>query len=140
MQIRELTKPDAPTYRALRLRALKEHPTAFSSSYEQQKDWALKAFAERLPETPGSTDSFLLGCFLERDLVGSIGFFRQDKPKSKHLGMIVGMHVATEQQGRGYGRALVAATLQRARRAPGLSLTQLTVTTNNNPQSHSTHP
>ena len=37
MQIRELTKSDAPEYRTLRLRALKEHPTAFSSSYERQK-------------------------------------------------------------------------------------------------------
>ena len=60
MQIRELAKSDASTYCALRLRALKEHPTAFSSSYEQTKDRPIEAFARRLSETPGSTDSFLL--------------------------------------------------------------------------------
>ena len=133
MQIRELRKPDAPIYRLLRLRALKEHPTAFSSSYEQQKDWPLAAFAERLPETPSSTDSFLLGCFVEGNLVGSIGFFRLDEPKSRHLGTIVGMHVAAEHQGRGYGRALVEAALERASRTPGLSMIHLTVTTTNIP-------
>ncbi len=36
MQIRELTKTDAIEYRTLRLRALKEHPMAFSSSYDDQ--------------------------------------------------------------------------------------------------------
>ena len=131
MQIRELTKSDAPTYRTLRLRALKEHPTDFSSSYEQQKDWPLARFAERLPESPNSTDSFLIGCFFEGNLVGSIGFIREEEPKSKHLGTIVGMHVAAEHQGRGYGRALVAAALERACRVPELSIIQLGVTTTN---------
>ncbi len=133
MQIRELTKPDAPTYRLLRLRALREHPTAFSSSYDQQKDWPLAPFAERLPDTPGSTESFLLGCFVEGNLVGSIGFFRLDEPKSRHLGTIVGMHVAAEHQGRGYGRRLVNAALERAIRTPGLSMIHLAVTTTNKP-------
>ena len=43
------------------------------------------------------------------------------------------MHVVTEHQGNGYGRPLVAAALERARRVPGLSLIQLTVTTTNEP-------
>ena len=61
IKILELTKSDAPEYRTLRLRALKEHPTAFSSSYEDKNDWPLGAFAEQLPEIPGPTESFLLG-------------------------------------------------------------------------------
>ena len=56
MQIRELTKTDAIEYRTFRLRALKEHPMAFSSSYDDQRDWPLEIFAERLSETPGSGD------------------------------------------------------------------------------------
>ena len=38
-----------------------------------------------------------------------------------------------EQQGRGYGRALVAAALERTHQVPGFSLIQLTVTTTNEP-------
>ena len=41
------------------------------------------------------------------------------------------MHVASEQQGKGYGRAIVADALERARQVPGLSLIHLTATTTN---------
>ena len=122
MIIRELGEGDALQYRTLRLRALKEHPTAFVSSYEQQKDWPLETFAQRLLRTFDSADSFNLGCFVDENLVGTVGFFRHDGPKRMHIGAIVGMHVAAEQQGIGYGRALLAAALERARRMPGLAV------------------
>ena len=131
MQIRELTKSDALEYRTLRLRALKEYPTVFSASYEVERDWPPERFADRLPETPGSRDSFMLGCFVEGDLVGSLGFFRYEGPKLLHIGRIVAVHVASEQQGNGYGQAMFAAALERARRVPGLALIELTATTTN---------
>ena len=133
MQNRELTKSDALEYRTVRLRALKEHPMAFSSSYDEQRDWPLEIFAERLSETPGSGDSFILGCFADAKLIGTIGFFREREPKCAHLRMIGGMHVAAEQQGNGYGRTLLKQALERARQLPGLKLVQLSVTTTNEP-------
>ena len=48
-----------------------------------------------------------------------------------HIGRIVAVHVAREHQGKGYGQAMVAAALERARRIPGLSIIQLTATTTN---------
>ena len=131
MQIREITKSDAADYRALRLRALKEYPTVFSSSYEVEREWSLDRFAERLGENPGSPDGFMLGCFVEGDLVGSLGFFRFDGPKLEHIGRIVAVHVAAEHQGRGYGKAMVSDALERARRMPSFSVIQLTATTTN---------
>ena len=107
MIIRELGEGDAAAYRRLRLRALREHPTAFVSSYEEQKDWPLEPFARRLRGSFGSADSFNLGCFVEEGLVGTVGFFREEGPKRMHIGRIVGMHVAAEHQGMGYGRALL---------------------------------
>ena len=131
MNIRELGEGDALAYRTLRLRALKEHPTAFISSYAQQKDWPLETFAQRLLRTLDSADSFNLGCFAEENLVGTVGFFRHDGPKRMHIGAIVGMHVAAEQQGNGYGRALLAAALDRARQMHGLAVIHLGVESNN---------
>lgn len=131
MQIRELTKSDAAGYRALRLRALKEYPTIFSSSYEVEREWSLDRFAERLADSSGATDAFMLGCFVGDDLVGSLGFFRFEGPKIQHIGRIVAVHVAAEHQGKGCGRAIVAAALERARQMPGVSIIQLTATTTN---------
>ena len=133
MIIRELTKSDAREYRALRLRALKEHPTAFISSYEQQRDWPMDTFAQRLLTTFDSADSFNLGCFVDENLVGTVGFFREKRPKRLHLGVIVGMHVAAEKQGKGYGRALLDAALKRARQMPGLAVIHLGVESTNKP-------
>ena len=131
MNIRELGESDAFQYRTLRLRALKEHPTAFVSSYEQQKDWPLESFAQRLLRTFDSADSFNLGCFVDENLVGTVGFFRHDGPKRMHIGAIVGMHVAAEQQGRGYGRALLASALDRTRQMHGLAVIHLGVESTN---------
>lgn len=133
MSIRELDAGDALEYRALRLRALKEHPTAFSSSYEQQRGWPPEAFTERLRRTFDSADSFILGCFVEESLVGTVGLYREEEPKLMHRAVIFGMHVAAEQQGRGYGRALLRAALGRARQMPGLALVRLSVESANEP-------
>ena len=133
MQIRELGEGDAFQYRTLRLRALKEHPTAFVSSYEEQKDWPLETFAQRIRRTVDPADSFNLGCFVEGEIVGTVGFFRHDGPKRMHIGKIVGMHVAAEHQGKGYGRALLAEALGRVRQMPGLAVVHLAVESTNEP-------
>ena len=131
LQIRELTKTDAEMFRTLRLRALKEYPTVFSASYEVERDWPVEAFADRLPETPASSDDFTLGCFVDGALIGSIGFWRYHGPKLMHIGRIIAAHVAAEHQGNGYGKAMVAAALKRVRQIHGLSIIQLTATTTN---------
>ncbi len=133
VNIRELGESDAVAYRTLRLRALKEHPTAFVSSYEEQKDWPLEAFAQRLRRSLDSADSFNLGGFVEENLIGTVGFFRYEGPKRMHIGKIVGMHVAAEHQGNGYGRALLAAALERARQMAGLAVVHLAVESTNEP-------
>ncbi len=131
VRIRELEERDAPSYRLLRLRALKEHPTAFSSSYEQQRDWPVEAFAERLRAAHDSSGSFMLGCFDGQDLIGTVAFLREHGPRRMHGGVIASMHVAAEQQRKGHGRALLVAALDRARGIQGLSLVRLAVESTN---------
>ena len=133
MKIRELEARDASTYRKLRLRALKEHPAAFSSSYEQQRGWSLENFAERLRRTSLSPNSFILGGFLDDRLVGTVGLYREEGTKLMHSAEIVGLHIAAEYQGKGYGRALLLAALDRARQMPGLVLIRLSVVSTNEP-------
>ena len=133
MKIRELGEGDAPSYRTLRLRALKEHPTAFVSSHEEQREWPLERFAQRLRGSFESAGAFNLGCFVDEDLVGAVGFFREEGPKRMHIGKIVGMHVAAEHQGKGYGRALLGAAIERARQLTELKVIHLAVESTNEP-------
>ena len=133
MRIRELEVSDVCEYRVLRLRALKEHPTAFSSSYEEQRDWPPETFGKRLRESFDSPDTFILGCFVDVDLIGTVGLFRDEGPKQMHKSVIFGVHVAAEHQGKGYGRALLGAAVERARQMPGLVLIRLSVESTNEP-------
>lgn len=48
MPIRRLTPDDAPAYRALRLRALREHPDAFTSDREDANARPLENSRQRL--------------------------------------------------------------------------------------------
>ena len=93
MEIRELGEADATEYRELRLRALREHPESFLSSYEAERARPETEVAARLARSAESPDDFILGCYVDDELVGMIGFSRDDREKQRHRGFIWGMHV-----------------------------------------------
>lgn len=133
MLIRPLTASDAAAYRTLRLRALREHPEAFTSSFEEEQLKVLTLTEQRL-----STDSpaRYWGAFVPDTetggikLVGSVGLEREQRLKARHKAVVIGMYVAPEQARRGLGRALLEALLAHAR-ASDLTLLGLSVTQGN---------
>ena len=128
VQIRELTLNDVQAYRELRLRALKEHPEAFGSSYEESSQRPLEWYAERLNT---KNENFILGAFIEGKLVGTVGMFQHEGNKDRHKGVIWGMHTAAEAQGQGIGRTLLITAIERARQISDIELLQLSVVTKN---------
>lgn len=128
MELRLLEKTDAQTYHALRLRALQEHPEAFGAAYEDEKLMSLEAVAGRLQPMP---ERFMLGAWLEGDLVGMAGFGRALGKKTRHRGGIYSMYVAPEARGQRMGRALLAEMIQRVRALPELEEIILAVTVGN---------
>lgn len=129
MQIRQLTPSDAAEYRALRLRALREHPEAFRSSYEEEVLKADEWSARRL-----AADGH--GCFLGAfdaggALIGTVGLELEPRAKLRHQGHVIGMYVAPEQAHRGVGRALLAAIIAHARALEHVEALTLTVTSSN---------
>ena len=127
MQIRRLQVSDAPIYRALRLRALREHPDAFTSSFEEEDSRPLADSEKRLAAM--GAEKFW-GAFVDGEIAGLVGLNRETRAKCRHQATLVGMYVAGEHAGRGLGRALVAAVLQEAL-ACGIELVVLSVTDGN---------
>ncbi|MBI2769213.1 MAG: GNAT family N-acetyltransferase [Burkholderiales bacterium] len=126
MEIRRLDTSDAPSYRALRMRALAEFPEAFTSSYEEESTQPVEASEGRL----ASGYRMFWGAFDGGDLCGMVGLERETRAKARHKGTLVGMYVSQEYFGTGMGRALVDALLAQAR-GEGLELLVLTVTEGN---------
>lgn len=111
--IRPLTAADATAYRTLRLQALRDHPEAFGASHEDEAARSLDATAKRLD---GGPLNCVFGAFAGDDLVGTAGFVVPNRSaKSRHKGLLVGVHVAPAHRGHGLGRALVAAVIDHAR-------------------------
>lgn len=125
MQIRRLAAADAPAYAALRLRGLREHPDAFTSSDEEDRDIPVETWAKRLQANAfwGAFDG-------HGTLCGLVGLLGETRAKNRHKATVVGMYVAPEAAGRGAGRALMDALLAQAR-ADGLEMLVLTVTEGN---------
>lgn len=125
MEIRFLTPEDAVEWRRLRAEALERDPEAFSSSLEEHTRLSLDEVKTRLG---GTGDSFVAGAFEEGRLVGMAGFRREMGPKVRHKGGVWGVYVTATKRGRGLGRDLMRAVLERAAKIDGLDQIQLSVT------------
>lgn len=126
MEIRRLGPDDAPSYRALRIRALWEFPEAFTSSYQEDEKQPMQAWELRL----SGEHAMFWGAFEGEALCGMVGLERETRAKNRHKATVVGMYVSQEYFGTGMGRALIDAVLAHARGA-GLELLVLTVTEGN---------
>ncbi len=129
MLIRALTPADAPAFRDLRVRALRDHPEAFGRTPEEVD--TVEVIAERFRLDAGSDHDFALGAFAGETLVGVAGCHRESAVKHRHRAHIWGVYVAPEHRRTGLGRRLFTATIDRARSWPDLEALWLDVTTVN---------
>ena len=128
MLIRRLITADAAAFLALRLEALREAPSAFSSSYEEECDTPLSEIEARLAVDSGRN---LFGAFDGDELVGIVGVGRETMRKVRHKGYVRTMYVAKAHQGKGVGRRLMEHALAFAATMPGVQRLTLSVTAGN---------
>jgi RimJ/RimL family protein N-acetyltransferase len=129
MLVRVLGPPDAAAFRAQRIRALREHPDAFGRAPEEVD--SVEVWTERLCAYGLSDLDFLLGAFDADSLVGVVGCHRDHGAKQRHIAYIWGMYVVPEQRGKGLGRRLFLAALDRIRTWPDVEQVWLDVTIGN---------
>ena len=128
MDIRVLLIEDAPAFQKLRLQALRECPTAFSSSYEDECDRSLTAIAERVAPTAGNA---VFGAFDGKKLIGVVGLQRERYRKLAHKAFIWGMYVDPGKRHLGLGRLLLDRALAHAASMPDLRQVNLFVNAEN---------
>jgi ribosomal protein S18 acetylase RimI-like enzyme len=118
---------DAPAYREFRLRGLREHPEAFTSSFEED---VVKPIAATETRLAADGDTAMWGAFVDGGLAGGIGLSRETRRKNRHKADVVAMYVLPEYGRRGIGRALLDRAIAYARDA-GIEQLTLTVTQTN---------
>ena len=128
MQIRPLTLEDSAAYHAIRLAALREHPTAYVTAYEEDAALSVEQLRERL--TPSET-AMTFGALENEQLVAIATLVRPERIRLRFRAMIVGMYVAASHRRAGLASRLVATCVDRARSLSGAEEVCLCVTTGN---------
>ena len=122
--VRLLTLDDVDAFREVRLRALKEEPTAFMDTYEEMVEQPLENFARYFES------GWIAGAFLDGRLVGTAGLYCNAGRKVMHKGTLWCVYVAPEARGKGYARRCIELVLHEAKQT-GLELVHLSTTADN---------
>jgi ribosomal protein S18 acetylase RimI-like enzyme len=123
--VRRLLPEEAGLFRSIRLEALATSPEAFATTLAKQAADPLAHFAQTL------TEAAVFGAFLDSEITGMAGLYREQGERKQHRGVLWGMYVRPAAQGRGLGRALLRAVLAHAQGE--LEQVHLSVVSDNEP-------
>ena len=122
---RFLVEADAPAFRDIRLRSLREHPDMYGSTPEEWGE-ELEIYRDRIVACP------TMGAFDGDALVGMaiLGVVGRDRAKTRHKVEVWSVYTAPEARGRGVARRMMGLLLDEARRR-GYEAAMLTVASHN---------
>jgi RimJ/RimL family protein N-acetyltransferase len=106
--IREAAPSDVEGFRELRLHALQNAPTAFSSDYEVNSNQPISYWEGRLTFDQHGTIFF---AEYENELIGMTGIRRRESAKTRHSADIFSVYVRPEWRGLHIAEALIEACI-----------------------------
>jgi RimJ/RimL family protein N-acetyltransferase len=124
----KLVMMDAASFQAFRLAALQEAPTAFGSSFEEEKDPPSSVIEGRLAI---KADRGPVGAFEEGQLIGLVALSRENLKNVAHEALIWGMYVKPEHRGKDIAKTLLQEALCSARSVPEVLQVNLSVNSRN---------
>lgn len=127
--IRLLTPADTAAFCALRLRAIENSPSSFSSSRE---DELARTPEEHVQRIAGGPMLQAFGAFDGDRLVGFAGLRREPLRQLSHKALLWGVFVDVTHRGKGVARRLVSACIAQAERDPAILQVHLSVNAENN--------
>ncbi len=127
--IRRLMISDLDAYFSIRLESLKNAPTNFMSSYEEEERTG-NTFFEGILRHAG-IDNLIFGAFIKDRLVGVIGLYQEKQLKAKHKCNIWGMYVQSDCRQKGIGRALLREAIDHIKDRLKCLIANITVESNN---------
>ncbi|MEQ1876606.1 MAG: N-acetyltransferase [Bdellovibrionia bacterium] len=130
--IRKLGAADAALWRELRLEMLRDTPTAFGKSYEEELANPPSFYEERFKGGLWDKgEEGITGAFVAGELVGTAGFFQNTGMKHRHEGTIWGVYVKPTCRGMGISNRVLQDVVRRARLHPHIEQISLTVEASN---------
>lgn len=93
------------------------------------------SLSEAARNIKSSSDAFVLGAFAPH-LVGMVGFYRRGGMKLRHKGIVWGTYVEPESRGKGIGKSLMQALIDRVTTMDELDSIMLSVVTTNKEAKH----
>jgi ribosomal protein S18 acetylase RimI-like enzyme len=106
--------------------ALEREAEAFSASLEEYQSLSIEEVKRRLWS---SREAFVVGAFEDGHMQGMAGFYRDKGPKSRHKGRVWGVYVTADARGKGLGKKMMQALLERGSAIDGVEQILLSVTT-----------
>ena len=103
--IRRLVVTDLDAYFQNRLEALKDSPSAFLSTYDEEVGRGNQHFKNTLSHL--GNEKLIFGVVHDQKILGTIGIYKEEKSKLSHRAEIWGMYISPEIRGQGYGRKLL---------------------------------
>lgn len=133
MIIKKLTKQDTEDYRQIRLESLHNNPDSYGTTYQEEATNTIDDFKDKIPV---DNNSFILGCYDNKQLIAIVAFHQESRIKTKHKAYIRSMYVKPEYRRQGIGELLLNELITKAKDINDIEVLLLDVVTNNVPAKH----